>query len=319
MRPPKILVETKVVEDGVIWKIKRALYGLRTSPIAWETERDTALKGLTWSLEETEYKLLPCPGSPCLWTVIPLRAGEDPSIKAPSEEFTRGVVITYVDDLLLTGWQHHIDSITKALLAKYVKKKSGVLPVGKPDAENPSNGIDFLGARITRDEDGTVWCDQSKYILHCMRENEFIDKEGQVVLRRASAPPTVDEKLGEEEGNIREKNDALIMCRKYIGQMMWLTTRTRPDIAACLGILASLMVQRPQEVKNHLVTLWRYFWTTKDHAMCTLPSPEAARKIQKDECGEANPSGAQDGPLPCLSPLIVQTYCDASFAPGGRT
>ena len=51
--------------------------------------------------------------------------------------------------------------------------------------------------------------------------------------------------------------------------------------------------------------------------MCTLPSPEAARKIQKDECAEANPSSAQDGPSPCPSPLTVQTYCDASFAPGG--
>ena len=220
-------------------------------------------------------------------------------------------MITYVDDLLLTGWQHHIDSITKALLAKYVMRKSGVLPGGKPDVDT-SNEVDFLGARITRDADGTVWCDQSKYILPCLRENEFISKEGQVVLRRTNAPPTVDEKLGEEEGNIRLKNDALILCRK-----LWLTTRTRPDIAACLGILASLMVRRPQEVKNHLVTLWRYLWTTKDHAMCTLPSPEAARKIQKDEGTKANLSGAQDGPLPCPSPLIVQTYCDASFAPGG--
>ena len=26
MRPPKILVETKVVDDGVMWKIKKALY-----------------------------------------------------------------------------------------------------------------------------------------------------------------------------------------------------------------------------------------------------------------------------------------------------
>ena len=56
--------------------------------------------------------------------------------------------------------------------------------------------------------------------------------------------------------------------------------------------------------------------------MCTLPSPKAAQKIQKDEiqkdeCAEANPSGAQDGPPPCPSPLTVQTYCDASFAPGG--
>ena len=86
MRPPKILVETGVVDDGVVWilllwKIKKALYGLRTSPIAWETERDNTLKSLTCSHEETEYRLLPCPGSPCLWTVIPLQPGEDPSVK----------------------------------------------------------------------------------------------------------------------------------------------------------------------------------------------------------------------------------------------
>ena len=77
------------------------------------------------------------------------------------------------------------------------------------------------------------------------------------------------------------------------------------------------MVRRPKEVKNHLVCLWRYLWTTKDHAMCTVPSPKAAQKIQKDEHAEAKPSGAQDGPQPCSSPLTVQTYCDASFAPGG--
>ena len=129
--------------------------------------------------------------------------------------------------------------------------------------------------------------------------------------------PPVDEKLGEEEGTVREKNDALTQCRKYIGQMMWLTTRTRPDIAACLGILASMMVRRPKEVKNHLVCLWKYLWTTKDHAMCTLPSPDAARKIVVDNRPEDMPPSARDGPLSCSSPLAVQTYCDASFAPGG--
>ena len=71
-------------------------------------------------------------------------------------------MITYVDDLLLTGWQYHIDAITKALLAKYVMKKSGSLPYGKSEKGIcASDGIDFLGARITRDDDGTVWCDQS--------------------------------------------------------------------------------------------------------------------------------------------------------------
>ena len=34
-----------------------------------------------------------------------------------------------------------------------------------------------------------------------------------------------------------------------------LTTRTGSDIAACLGILASLMVRRLKEVKSHLSLL----------------------------------------------------------------
>ena len=316
MRPPKILIDTEVVKDGVVWKIKKALYGLRTSPIAWETERDNTLKSLQWVHDGVSYRLLPCQGSPCLWTVVPIREGEDPCIKSSGEDLTRGVVITYVDDLLLTGFQCHIDALTKALLAKYVMKRSGILPVGTPGMEK-LDGIDFLGARITRDADGTIWCDQSKYILHCIRENGFINQDGDVILTRATSPPTVDEKLGEEEGTVREKNSALTQCRKYIGQMMWLTTRTRPDIAACLGILASLMVRRPKEVKNHLVGLWRYLWTTKDHAMCTLPSPNAARKLVGDNRHDDMPPSARDGPLSSSSPLVVQAYCDASFAPGG--
>ena len=149
----------------------------------------------------------------------------------------------------------------------------------------------------------------SKYIQDCLRENGFYDKDGHAVLRKAHAPPSVDEKLGEEEGSVREKNDAVAVRRKYIGQMMWLTTRTRPDIAACLGILASLMVRRPVEVKSHLVCLWRYLWRTMDYAMCTLPSPKAAQKIQKDEQPAVNPSRAQGGPQPWQSSLKIQTYC----------
>ena len=216
MRPPRILVETNVVAEGVVWKIKEPLYGLRTSPIAWETERDSTLKSLQWVHEDVPYRLLPCQASPCLCTVVPMKPGEDPSVKTSREELTRGVVITYVDDLLFTGFQYHVNALTKALLAKYVMKQSGILPVETPGMEK-LEGIDFLGARITRDGDGTIWCDQSKYILHRLRENGFINKDGEVVLTKTHAPPTIDEKLGGEEGTVREKNEALTQCRKYIG------------------------------------------------------------------------------------------------------
>ena len=201
MRPPKILVKTDVVSPGVVWKIKKALYGLRTSPIA--CERDNTLKALKWFHNKVEYRLLPSPGSPCL-----CRPGDDPHNKTSGEDLTEGVVITFVDDLLLTGWQHHVDAIARALLEKYVMKRSGSLPYSERE------GIDFLGARITRNAEGTVWCDQSKYILYCLRENGFIGVDGRVSLRKSYTPPSIDEKLVEEEGTLREKNNAMAVCRK---------------------------------------------------------------------------------------------------------
>ena len=71
-KPPKILVETQVVAPGVVWKIKKALYGLQTSPIAWEAERDNTLRDLKWTHDKADYRLLPCQGSPCLRTVVPI-------------------------------------------------------------------------------------------------------------------------------------------------------------------------------------------------------------------------------------------------------
>ena len=57
-------------------------------------------------------------------------------LSLPVRSSLGGVVITYVDDLLVTGFQCHIDATTKALLAKYVMKQSGILPVGTPGMRN---------------------------------------------------------------------------------------------------------------------------------------------------------------------------------------
>ena len=38
--PPNVLVRLGLVEPGVVWKLNKALYGLGTSPKAWEEERD---------------------------------------------------------------------------------------------------------------------------------------------------------------------------------------------------------------------------------------------------------------------------------------
>ena len=71
--------------------------------------------------------------------------------------------------------------------------------------------------------------------LNCLRENGFVGADESVSLKKSHTLPSVHEKLGEEEGYHREKNETMAICRKYIGQMMCV-----PDISACLGTFCIL-------------------------------------------------------------------------------
>ena len=178
-----------------------------------------------------------------------------------------GGLVTYVDDLLLAMPEWHLRPVVNLLLKKFVMKQSGVLPSGPQKKEVQ---IGFLGCRITRDVNGAIFCDQEKYIQHCMHENQFIGETQQVTLKPYHRPPEVDERLPDEVLSEEAKRRYVSECQKYIGQLMWLATRTRPDISAVLGICASMMVKTPQKVATHLVELWRYVWTTRRFAMSTL-------------------------------------------------
>ena len=58
----------------------------------------------------------------------------------------------------------------------------------------------------------------------------------------------------EEEGNPREKNETMAACRKYIGQMMWLPTRTTQKADGLTKIFSGFFL------KNLCQTLvWRPF------------------------------------------------------------
>eukprot|EP00971_Amphidinium_carterae_P060401 1195209-Amphidinium_carterae.1 len=52
LRPPKICVDFGLVPANTLWKLKRALYGLRESPKLWEKKRDTN----TWDKYQSKKK-----------------------------------------------------------------------------------------------------------------------------------------------------------------------------------------------------------------------------------------------------------------------
>ena len=366
MKPPKVIEKLGLLPEGTIWKLKKALYGLRTSPLAWEVERDNTLAQLQWEVEERWYGLVPAKGNPCLWAIVELDAENHyvPGVASASVQSLKaeesgqpsmakkcrtigiqtegqekpvrllGGLVTYVDDLLLAMPEWHLRPVVDLLLKKYVMKQSGVFPSGpqKQDVQ-----IGFLGCRITRDQYGTIFCDQEKYILHCMHENGFVGATQQVTLKPFHRPPEVDERLPEEVLSEETKRKHVSECQKHIGQLMWLATRTRPDISAVLGICASMMVKTPQKVAAHLVDLWRYVWTTRRFAMSTLspamgpsgssPLPAMGSLTGDQHGSEVGENIRQDGCLDGSERLFIErpefhihAYTDASFATsGGRS
>eukprot|EP00971_Amphidinium_carterae_P214145 4249856-Amphidinium_carterae.3 len=103
--------------------------------------------------------------------------------------------------------------------------------------------------------------------------------------------PTVDEK---REDELTADEDAKSMCQKYIGQLMWLSTRTRPDISACLGILATLMVKRPREWERTVPAVVMDHLTKESYATLPVFAPVEPMIVVYTDAQEVEDVVAQD-------------------------
>eukprot|EP00971_Amphidinium_carterae_P063442 1255760-Amphidinium_carterae.1 len=133
VRPPKVLVTIGLVQPGILWKLKKSLYGLRTSPLAWERERDKTIASLEWKVDKTEY-----------W--------QTKEVSSPL-----GFFIAYVDDLLAVARKEHLMAIIEQLKSKYSMKMTGTLTHPREDDQLP---LTFLGCSVWRDEQGSLWMSQ---------------------------------------------------------------------------------------------------------------------------------------------------------------
>ena len=111
-RPPNVLVRLGLVQPGIVWKLKKALYGLRTSLKAWEEERDQKLGQLQWDTPQGRVGLVKVESANCVWMI---QALEDKVCSNPL-----GMVIAYVDDIIAVGEQDQLDGMKAELDKIYV-------------------------------------------------------------------------------------------------------------------------------------------------------------------------------------------------------
>ena len=182
-------------KEHMVWRLKRALYGLKQSPRAWNQNVDTFMKSQGYVSTQAD---------PCVYVRI--------------EGTSRSVIVLYVDDLIFTGNDELLTtSIRAALTRRYKMKDLGELEW-------------CLGIKVTSSDDGrTIQLSQQQYIkslLTRFRMEEAIP---------AGTPIDKSVHLSSKHSPSSEAEHRFMANRPYrelIGALQYLAVATRPDIAA---------------------------------------------------------------------------------------
>ncbi|CAL1129619.1 unnamed protein product [Cladocopium goreaui] len=283
VKPPMLLLEKKYMKPGTYYMPKRAVYGLRRSPKLWGDCRDDELEVMKLEVEEeegqmTSLRLCPLASEPNLWRI---EAEESEAESDTQSNFAplplKGLLMTYVDDILVTGSRKVVDAV--------MEKIRTIWTTSEPDqvGEKP---IRFLGVEISKTFDVTknrdVWyVNQQSYIKDLLaQDQEAPDRKIPIAKDQSQLP--------EEEGRTPE---LIRSAQKATGEMLWLVTRTRLDLMYAVSKMGSCVTKAPQKVLQIYQQIKGYLKSTMDEGICF------------------DAAGAET--------LMIEAMSDASFAPEG--
>ena len=101
-----MLVQLQLLRSGDRWRVKRALYGLATSPRDWANYRDTVLR-------QVEVQ------APVRASLEQSRTDESMSFLRDDTGVMHGILIVYVDDLGVFARAEVAEALVKAIRAQW--------------------------------------------------------------------------------------------------------------------------------------------------------------------------------------------------------
>jgi hypothetical protein len=217
--------------DGTVLKLIKALYGTKQA-------------GRCWNIEFTDFLISigfqQCSHEPCLFH------------KALNDDLFILLVI-YVDDVLTIS---NSEQSIEALLIQ-VEAKFSITRLGFPKW--------FLGIRITKDDTGSIFMDQSKAVLDLL--NRF---------NMESANPTqfpIHDKI--QLMPIKDPQHLTDQpFRPLNGSLMYIMVCTRPDLTVPISLLGQFMANPGSQHWNVAKRVVRYLKGTIDLSLAFQPCPD---------------------------------------------
>ena len=230
MTIPSIYVKLGVATSQDVWLVDAAMYGLVSSPRDWADHRDQVIPTMTWLREEAGRR----------WKGSFQRAADQhlwhlsERCQDTGEEKDRGIMTVYVDDVLLAADEKTAQCALQAIAA--------VWECAPAERATLQSSVSFCGFEIQQNEDlhgGGFRLHQHSY------EEELAKKWNVTEVRRQ-----LDFKLPtpEEEAEVQRSEDAELVkkAQACTGALLWLATRTRPEISVGVAAMSRLCTKMPE-------------------------------------------------------------------------
>ena len=244
VRVPSIMRASGVCVEKY-WVVDKALYGLDVAPRSWSLHRNKVLADITSLVESNrQVRCLPMEEDANIWVVV----------DCASDRIITYLAL-YVDDIMLVGERDLADEVARTLEGKWT-----TTPVSWVEGET---SISFDGFEVESCADGYL-VHQRSYVRELLKQ--YDDIEG------LSNVPTPKEVHPEEHEGSRAELTKKAQC--LTGQLLWLSGRTRPDIAFAVSAMGQSIVHDPTEVINRGHHLIRFLKQAPDVSLKYGPAPD---------------------------------------------
>ena len=106
-RRERLVLRLGLVQEGEMWMVERALYGLREAPKLWGDHRDAQLSTMEFKVNDVQIAFNQSFADENLWIL------REKDRSDGSSGLVRGLALVYVGDLLVLGDPHVVEEATK--------------------------------------------------------------------------------------------------------------------------------------------------------------------------------------------------------------
>eukprot|EP00435_Cladocopium_sp_Y103_P069412 s890_g33.t1 len=268
INPPSIFVESGVIGPEELWHVNGNIYGLTTSPRDWSDHRDHVLASFEWRTGDKRCWLQKSKEEN-LWRM---------KCQDQHQARTVGHLAVYIDDLLATGE----DEVLRSFFDRVRQEWS----ISEPEWCEEGSTLRFCGLEVDR-QGKNILLHQESYI------RDLLHRYG---TKGSSSMGTVAVPEEEETVSPQDVKTAQIAT----GELLWIATRSRPEISFPVALMCQYAVRRPRGVIRIGEEVRKYLNGTKGEGLLYQPL----------KAGDHGKTGLHQRERKCEA---VEVYCDASF------